>query len=117
MAKKPFGDRINKIFFKIFPKYACPEKKHLVKPTSLHALLHHVEQMIFQIILKILYKRLKLCAAFSLALDESTDISDTVELAICIRVVTVGYDVAKKVLRHGKPFLHNRRTRYMSTHD
>ena len=38
-------------------------------------------------------ERLTLCAAFSRALDENTDISDTAKPVILIRAVTVGFDV------------------------
>ena len=39
-----------------------------------------------------------MCAAFSLALDESTDISDTALLVIFIRADTVGFDVVEESL-------------------
>ena len=38
---------------------------------------------------------LKSCAAFSLALDENTDISDTTQHVIFIRAVTVGFIVGE----------------------
>ena len=59
------------------------------------ALLSHAEQIIFQIIFK---ERLKSCAAFSLALDKSTDISNTAQLVIFIRTVTVGPDVVEEFI-------------------
>ena len=43
-----------------------------------------------------LKERLKLCAAFSLASDESTDISDTAQLVIFIRAATVEFDVVEE---------------------
>ena len=43
-----------------------------------------------------LKERLKSCAAFSMAFDESTDISDTALLVIFIRAVTVGFDVVEE---------------------
>ena len=45
-----------------------------------------------------LKERLKSYAAFSLALDESTDINDTAQLFIFIRAVTVGIDVVEEFL-------------------
>ena len=45
-----------------------------------------------------LKERLKSYAAFSLALDESTDINDTAQLVIFIRTVTVGIDVVEEFL-------------------
>ena len=41
---------------------------------------------------------MKSCAAFSLALDDNTDISDTAQLVIFIRAVTVGFDVVEVFL-------------------
>ena len=45
-----------------------------------------------------LKERLKSCVAFTLALDESTDISDIALLVIFIRAVTVGFDVVEESL-------------------
>ena len=45
-----------------------------------------------------LKERLKSCEAFSLALDESTDISGTAQLVIFIRAVTAGFDVVEEFL-------------------
>ena len=54
---KPFIDgEFIKNCLTIFTEYACPEKKHLVKQTSLFRLFH-AGQMIFQIISKKLRKR------------------------------------------------------------
>ena len=39
-----------------------------------------------------------MCAAFSLALNESTDISDTNQRVIFIRSVTVAFDVVEDLL-------------------
>ena len=50
-------------------------------------------------IIETLIERLKSCAVlFSLALDESTDISDTALLVIFIRAVSVGFDVLEEFL-------------------
>ena len=45
-----------------------------------------------------LKERLKSCEAFSLALDESTHISDTAQLVIFIRAVTAGFDIVEEFL-------------------
>ena len=45
-----------------------------------------------------LIDRLKWCAAISLALEESTDISDTALLVIFIRAFTAGFDVVEELL-------------------
>lgn len=45
-----------------------------------------------------LKERLKSCEAFSLALDKSTDISDTDQLVIFIRAVTDGFDIVEEFL-------------------
>ena len=42
-----------------------------------------------------LKEELKSCEAFSLALDESTDISDTAQLVIFIRAVTAAFDIVE----------------------
>ena len=45
-----------------------------------------------------LRERFKSCVAFSLALDEGTEISDTAQLVTFIRAVTVGFDVVEELL-------------------
>ena len=45
-----------------------------------------------------LKERLKSCEAFSLALNESTDISDTAQLVIFIRAVTARFDIVEEFL-------------------
>ena len=45
-----------------------------------------------------LKERLKLCGAFSLTLDESTDISNTARFVIFIRAVTAGFDIVEEFL-------------------
>jgi len=62
------------------------------------ALLFHAGQMIFQIISKKLGKKLKSCEAFSLALDEGTEISDTAQLFIFIGAVTAGFNTVEEFL-------------------
>ena len=41
---------------------------------------------------------MKSCEAFSLALDESTDINDTAQLVIFIRAVTADFDIVEEFL-------------------
>ena len=92
---KPFSDgEFIKNCLTIFTEYACPEKKHLVKQTS----LSHRTNDLSDNIKETLKERFKLCEAFSLALDESTDISDTAQLVIFIRAVTAGFDIVKEFL-------------------
>ena len=45
-----------------------------------------------------LKEKLKSCEAFSPALDESTDISDTAQLVIFIRTVTAAFDIVEEFL-------------------
>jgi len=76
---KPFSDgEFIKNCLTIFTEYACPEKKHLVEHARLarftvsrrtNDLSDNIKET----------ERLKSCEAFSLALDESTDISDTAQ--------------------------------------
>ena len=47
---------------------------------------------------EILKETLKSCEAFSLALDETADISDTGQLVIFIRAVTVDFDIVEEFL-------------------
>ena len=54
--------------------------------------------MIVQILLKKHKNKLKSCANFSFALNESTDIGDTDKLLIFIGAVTVGFDVVEEFL-------------------
>ena len=97
---KPFGDaEFIKNCLTIFTEYACPEKKHLVEQTSL--LCFTVSRRTNDLsdnIKETLKERLKSCAAISLALDESTDISDTALLVTFISSVTVGFDVVEELL-------------------
>ena len=77
--RKPFSDRkFIKNCLTIFTEYACLEKKHLAEQTSLSrfTVLCRTNDLSDNI-KEILKERLKSCEAFSLALDESTDISDT----------------------------------------
>jgi len=79
---KPFSDvEFIKNFLTIFTEYACPEKKYLVEQTSLSRItVSHRTNDLSDNITETLKERLKSCEAYSLALDESTDISETAQL-------------------------------------
>ena len=96
---KPFGDgELIKKYMTIFPKYACPEKKNLMEQTSLSRLtVSRCTNYLSDNINEALKEVLKLCAAFFLSLDENTDISDTAQLVIFFRAVTVGFDVVEEI--------------------
>ena len=75
----------------ILTEYACPEKNHLVEQTSLSRFtVSRRTNDLLDNIKETLKERLKSCAAFIMALDDSTYISDTALLVIFIRAVTVG---------------------------
>ena len=70
-----------------------------MEQTSLsHFTISHRTNDLSDNIKQTLKERLRLCVAFSLDLDESTDISDTALLVIFIRAVTVGFDVVEEFL-------------------
>ena len=102
MAKKGklFGDGelINNLLT-TFTEYACPEKKHMVEQTSLSRFtVSRRANYLTDNIKETLRERLRSFAAFSLALDESTDICDIAHLVIFIRTVTVGLVVVEEFL-------------------
>ncbi|XP_065651049.1 general transcription factor II-I repeat domain-containing protein 2A-like [Hydra vulgaris] len=84
---KPFctGDLL-KNCLKIFCKEICPEKTPTVEDLNLshQTIARRVEDLSKNIELS-LKEKLNKCEAYSLALDESTDRSDTAQLAIFIR--------------------------------
>ena len=74
-------------------------KKHLVEQTSLSRFTVSCRTNdLSDNIKETLKERLKSCEAFSLALDQSTDISDTSQLVIFIIAVTAGFDIVEKFL-------------------
>ena len=87
--RKPFSDgEFIKNCLIIFTEYVCPEKKHLAEQTSLSYFTVVLRtNNLSNNIKEILKDKLKSSEAFSLALNESTDISDTVQLVIFIRAV------------------------------
>ena len=97
---KPFTDgEFIKNCLTIFREYACPEYKHLVEQTNLSrfTVSRRINDLLDNI-KEILKDRLKSCEAFSLALDESTDINDTAQLVIFIRAVTADFDIIEEFL-------------------
>ena len=95
---KPFTDgEFIKQCWRIFTEYACPQKKHLLEQTSLSRFTVSCRIIDFSF-KENLKERLKLCKAFNLALDESTDISDTPKLVSFIRVVTADFDTVEEFL-------------------
>nr|XP_039250069.1 general transcription factor II-I repeat domain-containing protein 2-like [Styela clava] len=97
---KPFSDGdFIKNCLTIFTEYACREKKHLEEQTSLSRFTVSCRTNdLSDNIKETLKERLKSCEAFSLALDEGTDISDTAQLVIFIRAVTAGFDIVEEFL-------------------
>ena len=96
---KPFTDgEFIKNCLTIFTEYACPEYKHLVEQTSFSCSTVSRISDLSDNIEKTLKDRLKSCKAFSLALDESTNINDTAQLVIFIRTVTADFDIIEEFL-------------------
>ena len=97
---KPFSEgEFIKSCLGIFTDFACPEKKHLLQQTSLSRFT--VSRRITQLsdnIEETLKERINNCAAYSLALDESTDISDTAQLVVFVRGVTDNFDIIETFL-------------------
>ena len=87
---KPFSDReFIKDCLTIFTEYTCLEKKYMAEQTSLsHFTVLPRTNDLSDNIKEILKERLISYEAFSLALYETTYISDTVQLVIFIRPVT-----------------------------
>ena len=82
----------------IFAEWACPEKKYLIEQTSLSrftvgrrtdALSSNLEDILAENASKFSY--------YSLALDESTDITDTAQLVVFIRGVTDEFQIKEFV--------------------
>jgi len=83
----------------IFTDFACPEKKHLLHQTSLSRFT--VSRRINQLaenIEETLKERIRRCSAYSLALDESTDVSDTAQLVVFVRGVTDNFEITEEFL-------------------
>ena len=72
----------------IFSYVACPDKKSILESISLshQTVARRVNDLSSNIEISLI-KRLDSCKFYSLALDESTDVSDTAQLAIFVRGV------------------------------
>ena len=83
----------------IFVSVACPDKKSTVESISLsHQTVARRVDDLSSNIESSLIKRLHACKFYSLALDESTDVSDTAQLAIFVRGVTENFEVIEELL-------------------
>nr|XP_047129377.1 general transcription factor II-I repeat domain-containing protein 2A-like [Hydra vulgaris] len=103
---QPFstGDLI-KNSIKQFCSEVCPEKIQFAEDLSLshQTIARRVEDLSKNIEIALKEKLCK-CEAYSLALDESTDRSDTAQLAIFIRFITSNFEIIEELLdfRHMK---------------
>ncbi|XP_067950220.1 general transcription factor II-I repeat domain-containing protein 2B-like [Watersipora subatra] len=97
---KPFSDgEFVKSCLGIFTDFACPEQKQLLQQTSLsrftvgrriNRLSDNIEETFKE--------RIKRCTSYSLALDESTDVSDTAKLVVFIRGIKDNFDIIEEFL-------------------
>ena len=83
----------------IFSDFVCPEKKYLLQQTSISrfTVSRRIDQLA-ENIQETLKERINKCTAYSLALDESTDISDTAQLAVFVRGVTDTFEITEECL-------------------
>lgn len=97
---KPFLDgEFVKDCLDIFCSVACPDKKTVLDNVSLsHQTIGRRVAVLAENIETKLTTRLSQCEKYSLALDESTDINDTAQLAIFIRGITTKFDVVEELL-------------------
>ena len=97
---KPFSDgEFIKHCLLIFAELACPEKKHLIEQTSLsrYTVARRIDTMACHLE-DALAENINKFSHFSLALDESTDINNTAQLAVFIRGVTDAFEVKEELL-------------------
>lgn len=98
--KKPFldGDYIKEAI-NIFCKRACPEKVEIIEKVSLsrNTVSKRIEDISHQIQDK-LSEKCSQFEYFALAIDESTCISDTAQLAVFVRGITQSYDIIEELL-------------------
>ena len=97
---KPLSDgEFVKDCLDIFTSVVCHDKKSMVEKTSLSSqtVARRVDDLANNI-QNILINRLGGCQFYSLAIDESTDVCDTAQLAIFIRGVTKGFEVVEELL-------------------
>ena len=83
----------------IIAELACPEKKHMIEQTSLsrYTVARRIDTMACHLE-DALAENINKFSHFSLALDESTDINDTAQLAVFIRGVTDDFEVKEELL-------------------
>ena len=99
-AGKPFtdGEFIKKCMLQV-ASIVCPEKKGQFSNISLSA--NTVAERTIELSRNIynqLQEKAKHFSAYSVALDESTDITDTAQLAICIRGIDDNFEVIEELL-------------------
>lgn len=83
----------------LFTSVVCPEKKSEVEKISLsHQTVARRVDELSSNIEGSLAKRLAECEFYSLALDESTDISDTAQLSVFVRGVTEQFVIIEELL-------------------
>ena len=80
--------------FDIFIKNVSPEKKYLVEQTSLSSftVAGQIDDLSENIEFS-LNERIKKCSVFSIAVDESTDLSYTAQQVVFIRGVTDNFKI------------------------
>ncbi|KAI6652455.1 General transcription factor II-I repeat domain-containing protein 2A-like [Oopsacas minuta] len=83
----------------IFTSVACPNKKSIVESISLshQTVARRVDDLSSNIEISLI-KRLNACKFYNLALDESTDVSDTAQLTIFVRGVTENFEIIEELL-------------------
>lgn len=97
---KPLSDgEFVKECLEIFASVACPEQKKIIKNISLsHQTIARRIDFMANDIESSLKTQLQKCVFYSLALDESTDMSDTAQLAVFVRGVSEDYTVIEELL-------------------
>ena len=97
---KPYSDgEFIKNCLEIFTTNVSPEKKNLVEQISLSrfTVARRIDDLSENIKVS-LKDRISKCSALSIALDESTDLSDTAQLVVFIRGVTNNFEVIEEFL-------------------
>uniref|UniRef100_H2Z350 SPIN-DOC-like zinc-finger domain-containing protein n=1 Tax=Ciona savignyi TaxID=51511 RepID=H2Z350_CIOSA len=95
----------------IFIENVSPEKKNLVEQISLSrfTVARRIDDLSENIEAS-LKDRISKCSAFSIALDESTDVSDTAQLVVFIRGVTDNFEVNEEFLDMASSSMHSTTT-------
>ena len=93
------GGEVVENCLEIFTYVVCPDKKSMVDKISLSSQTdaRRVDDLTSNI-QNILINRLVACQFYCLAIDESTDVCDTAQLAIFIRRVTKGFEIVEELL-------------------